>query len=134
MILDSSVLVHIILGEAGWETTLRWLSEQPRLRLSAVSLIEIHAVVRGRSRQPLIYDLSELLARLEIEVVTFDVEQARLAQDAYLRYGRGQGHPAQLNFGDVMVYALSALEGEVLAFVGDDFNHIDLEAVRLPLG
>lgn len=110
------------------------LSEQPRLRLSAVSLVEIHAVVRGRSRQPPIYDLSELLARLEIEVVAFDVEQARLAQDAYLRYGRGQGHPAQLNFGDVMVYALSALEGEVLAFIGDDFNHTDLEAVRLPLG
>jgi len=133
MILDSSVLLHIMLGEAGWEATLRWLSEQPRLRLSAVSLVETHAVVTGRSRQPLMYALDELLTLLEVEVVAFDAEQARIAQDAYTRYGKGQGHPAQLNFGDVMVYALCASEGEVLAFVGDDFNHTDLEAVRLPL-
>ncbi len=133
MILDSSVLIHIAFGEPGWETSLRWLSEQPRLRLLAISLVEVYAVVTGRSRQPLKYDLGELLRRLEIEVIAFDTEQARLAQDAYLRYGKGQGHPAQLNFGDVMVYALCASKGEVLAFVGDDFNHTDLEAVRLPL-
>lgn len=133
MILDSSVLVHIAFGEPGWEASLRWLSEQPRLRLSAVSMVEGHAVVTGRARQPLTRTLDELLMILDVEVVAFSVEQARIAQDAYTRYGKGQGHRAQLNFGDVMVYALCVLEGEVLAFVGNDFSHTDVEAVRLPL-
>lgn len=137
MILDSSVLLHILLREAGWETTLRWLSEQPHLRLSAVSLVEVHAVVTGRLRHPLegdlAGDLDELLEGLQVDIVPFDAEQARTAQQAYVHCGKGQGHPAQLNFGDVMVYALSKTAGEPLAFVGDDFSRTDLEAVRLPL-
>ncbi len=133
MILDSSVLAHIALGEPGWEDSLRWLSRQPHLRLSAASLVESHAVLNTRSRRPLRYSLNDLLTLLEVEVVAFSAEQAELARDAYSRYGKGQGHPAQLNFGDVLVYALCASAGEVLAFVGDDFNHTDLETVRLPL-
>ncbi len=46
MILDSSVLAHIALGEPGWEDSLRWLSQQPHLRLSAASLVESHAVLK----------------------------------------------------------------------------------------
>ena len=121
-----------MLGETGWEATLRWLSEQPHLRLSTVSLVEIHAVITNRSHEPLVYALNGLLEQLEVEVIAFDIGQARLAQDAYSRFGRGSGHPARLNFGDTMVYALSASEGEALAFLGDDFNHTDLETVRLP--
>lgn len=132
MVLDSSVLVHIAFGEPGWEDSLRWLSQQPHLRLSAVSLVESHAVLSSRSRRPLRYSLDDLLALLEVEVVAFSAEQAELARDAYSRYGKGQRHPAQLNFGDVLVYALCASANEVLAFVGDDFNHTDLEVVRLP--
>ena len=133
MILDSSVLIHIAFGEPGWETTLRWLSEQPRLRLSAVSLVESHVVVTGRARRPLTHALDELLSNLDVEIVPFGLEQAHTARGAHSRYGKGKGHPAQLNFGDVMVYALCASEREVLAFVGNDFNRTDLEAVRLPL-
>lgn len=132
MVLDTSVLLHIAFGEPGWEDTLRWLSRQPSLIFSAVSLVEGHAVILGRGRRDPQGVLDELLRVLAIEVIPFDVGQAELARTAYSRYGKGQGHRARLNFGDAVVYALCASRGEVLAFVGDDFNHTDLEVVRLP--
>jgi len=57
----------------------------------------------------------------------FDERQARLADAAFLRYGKGQGHPAQLNFGDCAVYALATSLDESLLFVGNDFAHTDIK-------
>jgi uncharacterized protein with PIN domain len=42
-----------------------------------------------------------------------------------------KGEKAQLNFGDMITYALAASRQEMLAFTGDAFNHTDLEVVRL---
>ena len=122
-----------MLREPGWEATLAWLGKQPHLRLSTASLVEIHAVITNRSREPFAYNLDELLEQFNVELVSFDAGQAQFARNAYSRFGRGSGHRARLNFGDVIVYALSKSAGEPLAFVGDDFNHTDLETVRLPL-
>ncbi len=132
MVVDTSVLLHVAFKEAGWEASLRWLSQQPSLRFSAVSLVESHAVFTARGRRDPKGAVDDLLRTLEVEVVPFDVKQAALAREAYSRYGKGQGQKAQLNFGDVIVYALAASRQETLALVGDDFNHTDLEVVRLP--
>ena len=133
MVVDTSVLLHIAFREVGWQESIRFLSRQPRLALSAVSLVEAHAVIRGRGRGNPEEVVDALLATLEVGVVSFDVAQARGARRALSRYGKGQGHPAQLNFGDVAVYALAAHLGEVLAFVGEDFSRTDLTCVALPL-
>lgn len=76
--------------------------------------------------------LDSLLETLEIDVVAFDADQASLARGAYSKFGKGQGHPAQLNFGDTLVYALAAARAEVLAYVGNDFGYTDLAGVTLP--
>ena len=139
MVIDTSVLIHIAFREEGWRESLRFLSKQPRLALSAVSLVEVHAVLEGRSRRTgkrgegAEEVIDALLAMLDVEVVPFGVAQAKAARRAYTRYGKGQGHPARLNFGDVAVYALAAERNEVLAFVGEDFSHTDLSHVKLPL-
>jgi ribonuclease VapC len=39
-------------------------------------------------------------------VVPFDEEMASGAFEAFCRFGKGQGHPAQLNIADCAVYAL----------------------------
>ena len=132
MVIDTSVLLHVAFEEPGWEGSLRWLSLQPTLTFSAVSLVEAHAVIMSRGKRDPREVLDELLRTLEVEVAPFSADQAVLARQAYSRYGKGQGHRAGLNFGDVVVYALAASRQEVLAFVGDDFNHTDLEVVRLP--
>ena len=56
----------------------------------------------------------------------FDERQARLADTAFQRYDKGQGHPAQLNFGDCAVYALAKSLNELLLFVGNDFAPTDI--------
>ena len=132
MIIDTSVLIHIAFREASWQESLRFLSQQPRLALSAVSLVEAHAVIKGRRDTQPEAVIDALLDTLGVEVIPFDITQARVARRAYSRYGKGQGHPAQLNFGDVIVYALAASRNEVLAFVGEDFAQTDLSYLKLP--
>ena len=39
-------------------------------------------------------------------VVPFDEEMASGAFEAFCRFGKGQGHPAQLNIADCAVYSL----------------------------
>ncbi len=52
--------------------------------------------------------------------------QARIARQAYSDFGKGSGHPAQLNFGDCFAYALAKAKREPLLFKGDDFPHTDV--------
>ena len=132
MVIDTSVLIHIAFREVGWQESVRFLSQQPHLALSAVSLVEVHAVIKGRRGKDSEEVIDALLTTLSVDTIPFNAAQARIARRAYSRYGKGQGHPAQLNFGDVVVYALAASRGDVLAFVGRDFVHTDLPHVTLP--
>lgn len=130
MIVDSSVLLQILFEEAGAQDSLRTLGTTPNLKIAAPTLLETETVW-GAS---LSFDsgaVTELVERLAIEVVPFTLEHVREARLAYSRYGKGQGHPARLNFGDCISYALSRVAGQPLAFKGDDFNHTDLKTIRL---
>ena len=71
--------------------------------------------------------LQRFLEEIEAVVTPFDEHQARLADDAFRRYGKGRGHPAQLNLGDCAVYALAKSLNEPLLFVGNDFVQTDIE-------
>jgi len=77
---------------------------------------------RGTQGMP---DLDRLIVRFQIEIVPFTESQARLARDAFNRYGKGR-HPAKLNFGDCMAYALAKETGEELLFKGADFAQTDI--------
>jgi ribonuclease VapC len=69
----------------------------------------------------------ELERLLDIEVVPTTFAHARLARIAYRRFGKGSGHPAQLNLADCMAYALAKESGQPLLFKGGDFSHTDIE-------
>jgi ribonuclease VapC len=53
-----------------------------------------------------------------------------VAADAFIHYGKGR-HPAGLNFGGCMTYAVAKLAGEPLLCLGDDFPATDLELASL---
>jgi ribonuclease VapC len=53
--------------------------------------------------------------------------EARAAVAAFLRYGKGR-HPAALNFGDCMAYAVAQAEAMPLLFTGEDFARTDVPA------
>jgi ribonuclease VapC len=88
--------------------------------------VEAAAVIEG-SRNPIAsrrFDDFFRAASLTVEAVTF--EQARIAREAYKDFGKGSGHPAQLNFGDCFAYALAKAMSESILFKGRDFRHTDL--------
>jgi hypothetical protein len=64
-----------------------------------------------------------------IEPVT--EHQARLARQAYADFGTGSGHPARLNFGDCLSYALALDIREPLLWKGDDFGHTGIASALM---
>ena len=50
------------------------------------------------------------MAKAGIETVAVDDQQAEIAIEAYLRFGKGSGHRANLNFGDCFAYALATTQ------------------------
>ena len=70
--------------------------------------------------------VDRFLSRPTVRVVAFGLEHYRLAAAAFDRYGKGRGHPAQLNFGDCMAYAVAKARDVPLLYKGDDFAQTDV--------
>lgn len=90
--------------------------------MSAASIAEAGIVLD--MRRPGAFD--SFRHALNIEVICVDAEQADLARGAYLRFGKGSGHAAQLNFGDCFAYAASVANAEPLLFLGNDYSETDV--------
>jgi ribonuclease VapC len=73
--------------------------------------------------------LARFCQEADLAVVPFGAEHWPVAADAYIRYGKGR-HPAALNFGDCLTYAVCRLAGQPLLCLGDDFSRTDLALVR----
>lgn len=131
MVIDTSALIAILLGEpegAVFRTAI--LADDVRL-FSAVSKLEATMVLIGRTDPGAASDLADLMRELMVTVLPFDERQADIARDAFIRYGKGCQR-AGLNFGDCAAYALAIAEAEPLLFKGTDFAATDVECV--PLG
>jgi ribonuclease VapC len=63
-----------------------------------------------------------------VSVVPFSRQMADVASQAFTVFGRASGHPAKLNFGDCMAYAVSAVMRAPLLFKGRDFGETDVMA------
>ena len=130
MIVDTSVLLQILFDEAGAEEAVRTLASGHALKVAAPTVLETEIVFGARAGFEA-GSVQELLDRLAIEIVPFGTEHLREAKLAYARFGKGRGHPARLNLGDCVSYALARVENEPLAFKGTDFAATDIDGVRL---
>jgi ribonuclease VapC len=129
LIVDTSAIVAILRYEPDAESFARAIAGAKIRRVSAVNYVEAAAVIDG-SRDPVAsrkFDEFILDASFSIEEVTR--EQARIAREAYKDFGKGSGHPAQLNFGDCFAYALAKAMREPILFKGQDFKKTDLTSV-----
>jgi ribonuclease VapC len=127
MVIDTSAILAWLKEEPERPRIVAALEAHSARRVSSVSLLEAQIVVRAREHPALLEKLDRFLDEIEVQVMPFDETQARLAADAFQRYGKGQGHPAQLNMGDCAVYALAKTLNEPLLFVGNDFAQTDVE-------
>ena len=128
MIVDTSALIAILKRESEQAAFSALLETEQDLKISVATYFEAWIVVDGLKQPPISRALEDLIERARIEVVPLTVEQARIARQAYRDYGRGSGHPANLNFGDCFSYALAREKREPILFKGDDFGHTDLRS------
>ncbi|MGB8259246.1 MAG: type II toxin-antitoxin system VapC family toxin [Terracidiphilus sp.] len=129
MIVDSSALIAILLGEPEGRLFDVAILHSADCRMSAGNYLEASMVVFSRRGADGVRDLDLLVVRFGIRVVPFIEPQARLARQAFERFGKGM-HPAGLNFGDCIAYALARETGEELLCKGNDFAQTDIAVAR----
>jgi ribonuclease VapC len=125
MVIDTSALVAILLGEPDAERFARAVGDAPVRLLSAVNRVELSCVIEGRKGEAGRADVEVLLRDGGFDIVSVTPQQAEIAVDAFRRFGRGR-HRARLNIGDCFAYALATVTGHTLLFKGDDFIHTDI--------
>lgn len=128
MIADTSAIIAILRAEDDAAHYAQAVAAADVRRLSAASYLEC-GIVLDSQRDPIISRaLDELIREAEFVVEPVTEQQARLARRAYADFGKGSGHPAGLNFGDCLSYALAIDLREPLLWKGDDFGHTGVQS------
>jgi ribonuclease VapC len=129
VIVDSSAVVAILLREPGWEPLLeRVVVADPPPGIGVPTLAETGIVLAARLGIPGKTLLARFVQESGMRQIAVTAEHWTVAVDAYLRFGKGR-HPAALNFGDCLTYAISRIADESLLRIGDDFTKTDLHLV-----
>jgi ribonuclease VapC len=126
MVVDTSAMLAILLGEADALRMATAIQSAAVKAMAAATYVELAMVALSR-RGTTVAEIDRQLATWGIEVVPTTPGQARLAAEAFARYGKGR-HPAGLNFGDCFAYALARDSGRPLLFKGGDFALTDIAA------
>lgn len=126
IVVDVSALVAIAFAEPERESFLRAVQISGKALISTVCVVETRMVVHGRRGQRAVILLDDLLRLPMFELVVPGPAEMDAAYAAFVAYGKGSGHPAGLNFGDVFSYALAKVRGLPLLYKGDDFAQTDI--------
>lgn len=125
---DTSALCAVVLGESDAETFLRVLQDNAgQVVVGAPTVVESEVVVTARQGPDAARDLHLLLEGVRATVAPFTEHHARVAVAAWSRFGKGR-HPAALNLGDCVSYAVARHHGCALLFKGQDFAQSDLRS------
>ncbi|MBE7202431.1 MAG: type II toxin-antitoxin system VapC family toxin [Parafilimonas terrae] len=129
MFIETSALLAILADEPEAAAFLARIENAPRLRTGAHVRLEVtinlgRVLGLGTTEAHELYDA--FLAEAGITVIPITDDVARRAVQAFATYGKGQGHPAQLNFGDCLSYACAASYCDTILFKGRDFSKTDL--------
>lgn len=125
MILDSSAIVAIVRRETGWDVLWDKLGRASTVAVGAPTLVETSIVLSSRTAADARHLMARFLLEASVAVVPFTDAHFGEAAGAWLRFGKGR-HPAGLNLGDCMTYAVARLSGESLLCTGGDFARTDL--------
>ncbi|MDO5504661.1 MAG: type II toxin-antitoxin system VapC family toxin [Actinomycetia bacterium] len=127
MVIDSSALMSILLDEQERPLFRDALAEATSPVISAATFVEVSIAAMSRRGDRGRHQLSQIIAQNGIRIIPVDEELARLAVDAWARFGQGR-HPARLNYGDCFSYALAVKLGEPLLYKGNDFAQTDVRS------
>ncbi len=128
MHVDASAMVAMLVGEVDRLELLDRLESAGERTTSAISVLEtVMAISRetgDRSGAPARVRRFLDVAKVEVESVGGD--SVDLLAEAFVRYGKGSGHPARLNLGDCVSYAMAKKAGVPLLYKGNDFAQTDM--------
>jgi len=127
MVIDTSALVAILEDKPERRAFNEAIEAADTRLMSAASFVEISIIIESRYGADGLRDLDLFMIESGVDLAAVDAEQARVARNAYSRFGKGR-HPAALNFGDCFSYALARVRGEALLFKGTDFSRTDVPA------
>ena len=96
-----------------------------RCLVSAANFVELSIVIESQIGPDAGRQCDVFFRRAGVSIEPVTVEQAYLARQAFLDFGKGR-HAAGLNFGDCFAYALAKIVDEPLLFKGDDFKKTDI--------
>jgi len=125
MIVDTSAVLAILFADPEAQRIADAIEDNPICRFPATCFLEATMTLLGRNGEDGLRDLDLFLAHSRMEIAPLTESQARLACEAFKRFGKGR-HPAKLNFGDCISYALARETGEELLFKGTDFALTDI--------
>jgi ribonuclease VapC len=129
MFIDASAMVAIIAKESDATQLMEQLEAAAAPITSAVAIFEAALALRREFRSTVEEarkDVQDFLDVARIVVIPITAHEAGTALDAFSRYGKGQGHPAQLNMGDCFAYAVAKNHRTTLLYKGNDFGHTDI--------
>lgn len=126
IVADTSAIVAIAFAEPERAAFLKAIESAQRTLISSVSAVEARMVVHGRRGQRAVVLLDDLLRSPLFEIVPPGPAETEAAYAAFVIFGKGSGHAAGLNFGDIFSYALAKVRGLPLLYKGTDFSETDI--------
>ena len=126
IVADTSAIVAIAFAEPERAAFVAALERAERTLVSSVTAVEARMVVHARRGQRAVVLVDDLLRLPFFEIVPPGAAEMDAAYAAFVAFGKGNGHPAALNFGDVFSYALAKTRGLPLLFKGRDFAETDI--------
>ena len=131
MFVDASAIVAILTREAEADALADVLESARSPITSAIAIFEATLGIcrkRHASVEEAEDDLRQFLAMAGVRTVPITERDAETALAAFSKYGKGRGHPAQLNLGDCFAYAVAKNHRTALLFKGEDFDKTDIPA------
>ena len=126
MILDTSAIVAILLEEPEVDRLLERIEQADLVAVGTPILVEAGLVLGHRLGTDPRALLGRFIQEFSVFVLPFAEHHWLEAIGAYRRFGKGR-HPAALNFGDCMSYAIAQVARQPLLCTGDDFSKTDLQ-------
>jgi ribonuclease VapC len=128
MFIDTSVIVSILSKEPD-ATEFANKIEAAACCTSALVILEAAMRLSTKLRiDPMAVEqrIQMLLDEAKITLAPMDAKTSGLAVKAFADYGKGRGHPAQLNLADCLSYACAKAQNIPLLYKRKDFSYTDL--------
>jgi len=127
LVADTSAFVSIFLEDEDSAAMEAAITSADKVVIPASCMVEAALLFRiGRG----FYDwFSVTTSADEFELADISADVAAIATSIARQYGKGSGHPAQLNFGDCLVYGVAIEHRLPLLCTGNDFAKTPLDLI-----